>query len=309
MKHLFIGVCTLIFTVAGLSGCNEERVGYSGPDYVMFSDSVSTFAVQNETDYYNVYVATTQAVGYDRTFGVEVVPQESNAIEGVNYEIESSSVTIKAGERAAALRIRGFFNSFEDTDSIGITLRLVNQKNIWDVYGNKAKVIFQKVCPFDIHTFTGYCSVRSTYYQSYVPGVEYRVIRTIADPEDPNGIIMKNFMYDGYDIKVKLSSKNPLEPIATMKEQMLATTGEAFVGSMHGDDILRMKFASGYVSYFNVCQHFMIQYMTLYVNGVNEEVGTYVNAIEWISQAEAKMMLQDKTTANGLPKDDVLNQR
>ena len=309
MKHIFIGICALVSALVGFSSCEEDRVIYNGPDYVMFSDSVITFAIQNETDYHDVYVATTQAVDYDRNFGVEVVSKESNAIEGKNFVVESNSVTIKAGERAAAFRIRGLFNSFADTDSIGITLRLVNKDKLWNIYGDKAKVTFQKVWPFNIDTFTGYCRIRSSYFQSYMLGVEYRLIKTERDPENANNIIMKNFLYDGYDIKVNLSSKKPLEPIVTMDEQMIATTGEAFGGSIWEDDILRMYFSPSYPSYFNVAQHFMVQYMTLYVKGIQEQVGTYMNAIEWISQPEAKRMLQDRSTSNGLPKDDILNQR
>ena len=305
MKHIFTGVCALISALICLSGCNEDRVIYSGPDYVMFSDSVSMIAIQNN-DYHDIYIGTTQAADHDRTFGIEVISKESNAIEGLHYALESNSVTIKAGEQAAALRIRGYFDNFQDTDSIGVTLRLVNKENTWNIYGDKAKVVFQKVCPFDINEFVGYCRIRSSYYQEYVPGVEYRIIRTELDPKNPDCLIMRNLMYDGYDIKVKFSTKNPLEPIITMDEQKLSSTGDAFQ-TIWGDDILRMKFSPNYPSYFNACQHFMIQYMTLYVKDVGN-VGTFMNAIEWISQAKAKSMLQDRSTANGLPKDDELNQ-
>ena len=306
MKYIFKGVFALISVLACLSSCDEEQVKFNDPDYVMFSDSLSTFAVQNSTDYFNVYVGTTKAVDHDRTFGVEVVSKESNAIEGKHYVIESNSVTIKAGERAGAIRIRANFDSFEDTDSIGVTLRLINQDKIWSIYRDKAQVVFQKICPFDINVFTGYCRMRSDYFKEYLPGIEYRLIRTEKDPDDENGIIMKNFMYLNYDLKVKFSTKNPLEPLVTMDEQMLTTTGEAFFGAIWGDDILRMKFAPSYPSFFNVCQHFMVQYMTLYIKDV-DTVGTFVNAIEWISKAEAKKMLQERSTSNGLPKGDELN--
>lgn len=307
MKHIFIGICTLVASAVCLSGCDKEQVLYNGPDYVMFSDSLSTFAIQNNTDYHNVYVSATQICDYDRTFGVEVVSKESNAIEGVNYSIESNSVVIKAGERAVALRIRGFYDSFEDTDSIGVTLKLVNKDKIWDKYGDKAKVVFRKICPFDIHTFEGYCRINSTYFQEYMLDTDYRLIRSEIDPENANTIIMRNFLYNGYDIKLQLSTKNPLEPIVSMEEQLLASTGEAFQ-TIWGDDQLRMQSPSNYNSYFNVCQHFIVNYMTLYVKDVGT-VGSFVNAIEWISKLEAKKMLQDRSTSNGLPVDDELNQR
>lgn len=308
MKHIFIGVYALISALLCLSACEEDRVVYSGPDNVVFSDSLMMFAVQNSTDFFNVYVSTTQAADRDRTFGVEVVTKESNAIEGKHYDIESNSVTIKAGERTGSLRIRSYFDNFEDTDSIGITLRLVNQENIWNMYGDKARVLLQKVCPFDRNVFTGYCRINSTYFKEYMMGTEYRLIKTIADPDDANGIILQNFLYNGYDVKVKCSTKDPLMPLLTMEEQMLTTTGEAFSGSIWGDDILRMEFSPNNPSYFNVCQHFMVQYMILYIKDV-DTVGIFGNALEWISQAEAKKMLEERSTSNGLPKDDILNIR
>lgn len=307
MKHIFKGVCALISAIVCLSGCDEDRVMYNGPDYIMFSDTLSTVAVQNSDDYHNIYVSATQACDYDRTFGIEVVSKESNAIEGLHYKLESGSVTIKAGERATALRIRGLYDNFEYTDSIGVTLRLTSLDKIWNIYGNKTKVVLRKVCPFNVDVFTGYCRIRSSYFESYFPGKEYRLIRTERDPEDTHSIIMKNFMYNGYDLKVKFSVKNPLEPFVNMDEQKIATTGDAFQ-TIWGDDVLRMQLPSNYVSYFNVCESFMIQYMMLYVKDVGT-VGTYVNVIEWISEAEAKMMLKESSTSNGLPKDDKLNQR
>lgn len=305
MKHIFIGVCALIVSAMCLSGCDEERTLYSGPDYVMFSDTLSTFAVQNSTDYYNVYVSTMQACDYDRTFGIEVVTKESNAIEGVNYTIKSNSVVVKAGERSAALRLRAIYDSFEDTDSIGVTFKLVNKDKIWDAYGDKTRVILRKVCPYNLETFTGYCRVKSTYFEQYMMGTDYRLINTIVDPENENTIIMRNFFYNGRDIRLKLSDKKPLEPAVLADEQILTTTGEAFQ-TIWGDDQLRMQTPIGANSYFNVCQHFMVHYMVLYVENVGS-VGTFVNAIEWISQNEARVMLRERSTSNGLPEDDPLN--
>ena len=113
-----------------------------------------------------------------------------------------------------------------------------------------------------------------------------RLITTEKDPEVENGIILKDFLYDGYDIRVNFDADEPLEPVLNMypEEQVVGSTGEVFQ-TVWGDDKLRVMQPQGAVSYFNVCQGFFLQYMTFYVENVGT-VGTYINIVEWISERE-----------------------
>lgn len=286
MKRLLKNWGMLFFALSVMAGCSEENAAYSGPDYVMFSDTLQTIAIQNGDTYYDIPVTATTACDYDRTYSVEVVDKGSNAIEGVHYDLQSNNVTIKAGERTSSIKIRGHYNNFEDTDSIGVMLRLTADKDkIWDLYGRDTKVVLVKVCPFDINTFVGYAVLTSTFFTDYMQTTEMRLLTTEKDPEVENGIILKNFLYDGYDIKVSFNTDNPLQPLLEMEPQVVGSTVEAFQGSWHGDDKLRVMNATGAISYYNVCQNFFFQYMTFYVNGVGT-VGTYANVVEWISKEE-----------------------
>ncbi|MCU6778534.1 DUF4984 domain-containing protein [Phocaeicola fibrisolvens] len=286
MKRLLKNWGMLFFALSVMAGCSEENATYSGPDYVMFSDTLQTIAVQSDDTYYDIPVTATTACDYDRTYSVEVVDKGSNAIEGVHYDLQSNNVTIKAGERTSSIKIRGHYNNFEDTDSIGVMLRLTADKDkIWDLYGRDTKVVLVKVCPFDINTFVGYAVLTSTFFTDYMQTTEMRLLTTEKDPEVENGIILKNFLYDGYDIKVSFNTDNPLQPLLEMEPQVVGSTVEAFQGSWHGDDKLRVMNATGAISYYNVCQNFFFQYMTFYVNGVGT-VGTYANVVEWISKEE-----------------------
>ena len=58
-----------------------------------------------------------------------------------------------------------------------------------------------------------------------------------------------------------------------------------FRGTVWGDNKLRVMSPVGAVSYYNVCQNFVFQYMTFYVEEVGT-VGTYANVVEWISKEE-----------------------
>lgn len=286
MKRLLKNWGMLFFALSVMAGCSEENATYSGPDYVMFSDTLQTIAVQSDDTYYDIPVTATTACDYDCTYSVEVVDKGSNAIEGVHYDLQSNNVTIKAGERTSSIKIRGHYNNFEDTDSIGVMLRLTADKDkIWDLYGRDTKVVLVKVCPFDINTFVGYAVLTSTFFTDYMQTTEMRLLTTEKDPEVENGIILKNFLYDGYDIKVSFNTDNPLQPLLEMEPQVVGSTVEAFQGSWHGDDKLRVMNATGTISYYNVCQNFFFQYMTFYVNGVGT-VGTYANVVEWISKEE-----------------------
>ncbi|KAA3850549.1 DUF4984 domain-containing protein, partial [Bacteroides ovatus] len=167
MKKLLIGCMAAVAALTVLSGCEQDKVTYSGANYLMFSDTLYTYAVQETNEILNVPVAATVAANYDRTFAVEVIDRESNAVEGKHYKLLSNTVTIKAGERVANLQVQGMYDNMEITDSLGFSLRLVvPEEDRWDIYGTGAKVVMQKILPFDIQKFTGWCKVTSSYLSS-----------------------------------------------------------------------------------------------------------------------------------------------
>lgn len=215
-------------------------------------------------------------------------------MRGKHYTIESNTITIKAGERAANVRIRGNYDAIAATDSLGLTLRLLTQQaDQWDLYEKsyEAKVILQKCCPFDINLFNGYAVLTSTYMQEFMPNVDNRLIKAIIDPEEENTIIMKDFFYDGYNVKIRFTTNDILNPLIEMDEQTFASTAEAF-GTNYGDGYLHLYQSSSGVSYYSTCEQFIFQYFTLYVPGMagNNVVGTFASAIEWISNDEAKRL-------------------
>ena len=282
--------------LAGFTSCQEERVVYNGPQYIMFSDTLSVIGVEENGEYADIYISSTMPMAKDRTLAVEVIEQESSAIEGVHYTIESNSVVIKAGELATSVRIRGHYENLTvDEELPEIRLRLISpEETHWDLYENEGletKVMLQKVCPFDINAFTGYAMITSTYLYNYVGGYN-RLIKTEVDPSEKNTIIMRDFYYDGYDVKLRFTTDDPLNPLIEMDDQPLVTTGEAF-GTKYGDGMLHIYQPSNYVSYYSACEKFIYQYITLWVHGMaagTNTVGTFIQAIEWISDDEARVL-------------------
>jgi hypothetical protein len=227
---------------------------------------------------------------------VEVIDKKSNAIEGIHYTLESNTITIKAGELATNVRVRGIYDNISVSDSLGLALRLViEEENQWDIYGIDANVVLRKTCPFNIYDFEGYCVISSTYLYDY-GGVDKRLIQTKVDDEEENTLILKDYFYDGYDAKIKFETKDRLNPLITMEEQLFGSTVEAF-GTIYGDGQIRMFQPTSYVSYYSSCEQFVYQYMTLYVmnkdGSMFGSVGTFINVLKWISDDEAEKLMRE----------------
>ena len=300
MKNKILLSAIMSFVLlAGITNCDEERTVYDGPQYIMFADTLSVLGVENSEDYFDVYISATQAMDKDLTLAVEVIEQESSAIEDVHYVIESNTVTLKAGELATSVRIRGIYENLAiDVENLPeIKLRLISpEETHWSLYeGLETKVLLQKVCPFDINAFSGYAMVTSTFLYNYV-GSYNRLIETSVDTTDAERktIIMHDYLYDGYDVKVRFTTDDTLNPLIEMDDQPMATTGEAF-GTIYGDGMLHLYQPSSMVSYYSSCEKFILQYITIWVPGMEagtNTVGTFVNAVEWISDDEARILKQ-----------------
>lgn len=295
-KILFSAIVSLISFVC-FTSCEEERTVYSGQQYIMFADTLSVIGVEDNGEYADIYISATKAMDKDQTLAVEVIEQESSAIEGVHYTIESNTVVIKAGELSTSIRIRGHYENLTVDENLPeIKLRLISpeetQWNLYESKGLETKVMLQKVCPFDINAFTGYAMITSTFLYNYVGGYN-RLIKTEVDPFEENTIIMRDFYYDGYDVKLRFTTNDPLNPLIEMDDQPLVTTGEAF-GTKYGDGMLHIYQPSNYVSYYSSCEKFIYQYITLWVPGMaagTNTVGTFIQAIEWISDDEARVLM------------------
>lgn len=295
-KIIFSAIVSLISFVC-FTSCEEERTVYSGQQYIMFADTLSVIGVEDNGEYADIYISATKAMDKDQTLAVEVIEQESSAIEGVHYTIESNTVVIKAGELSTSIRIRGHYENLTVDENLPeIKLRLISpeetQWNLYESKGLETKVMLQKVCPFDINAFTGYAMITSTFLYNYVGGYN-RLIKTEVDPIEENAIIMRDFYYDGYDVKLRFTTDDPLNPLIEMDDQPLVTTGEAF-GTKYGDGMLHIYQPSNYVSYYSACEKFIYQYITLWVPGMaagTNTVGTFIHAIEWISDDEARVLM------------------
>lgn len=296
MKKIFIGISAVFALLLSLTGCESDYTTYSGRNYIMFSDTLTVLPVLDSKEYFDIPVAATQTCSYDRTLGVEIIDKKSNAIEGYQYTLESTTVTIKAGERLANVRVRGIHDHIAVGDSIGFVMQLVSEKDSqWGLYGTQTKIMLQKVCAFDLNRFTGYALITASTYLNDYTNTTQRLIQTEIDPKEENTIIMKSYFYDGYDMKIKFSTKELLEPLISMEDQKFASTADAF-GTVYGKGMIYAYQPTYYVSYYSSCEKFIYQYMTLHVPGMatgTDVVGTYINVVQWISDEQAEKLKRE----------------
>ena len=290
LKNVAVVVVVAAAT-ALIGGCKTERPTYEGPDYIMFSAKSHTLGVLDKEEWFEIPICATCTTDHDRLIGVEVIAEQSNAIEGLHYILESNTLKIEAGKNTTAVRMRCNPEAMELTDSLGVALRLViDEQKEWELYGTETEVHMQKCCPIDLNAFTGYCKITSTWVMQYM-GADARLARTERDPESENGIIIRDMFYEGHDIRLTMNTDQRLNPTVEMDTQVLGTTGEAF-GTIYGDGKLLMEQPVGYTSFYNPCETYMVQYVTMFVEGVGT-VGTYVNIFEWISDDEAERILRE----------------
>ncbi|MFV0365910.1 MAG: DUF4984 domain-containing protein [Mangrovibacterium sp.] len=288
LRTIFRKELLAIMLVLILSSCDTESdfVKYSGHSFVQFSDSVAELPFMNDMDVQEVYISASQTVDYDRNFGVSVVPKESSAIEGYQFDLESHTVTIKAGEHTAPVRIVGYIAELDESiDTTYVTLTLINQDEDPNLGGNDIKVTLTKVCPFNIDDFIGHCVVRSGFFDYYAT-TAMRLTSSIADPEDSLGIIVKDFFQDGYDLKFRFNTENVLEPYLEMGEDQVVAEGSTYFNYIYDDDKLNITQPAAYPSAYNACGGFTVMYNAFYFRTAGT-VGIFRSTIEWITDAEA----------------------
>ena len=295
MKQIIKYMTFAFLAAAALCGCKERYVTYSDAEYVMFADTLATYPVQKDVEYFSIPVVSTVIVDYDRTYGVEIIDKGSNAIENLHYRLQSNTITIKAGENRADVMVHGCYDNIEATDSLGFTLQLVmDEKYVMPLYGKQTKAVLMKSCPFDVNDFTGYCVLTSMFLYNYNSTGSYqRLVYTEKHPTEPNMIICRNWINDGYDVTMTFNASDPMKPFVTMDADQVASDEGSFFGISYGDDKLLVTNSSLYDSIFYPCGRYLYIWTEMYVENLGVPVGTvghFYNVMEWVSDEEGERL-------------------
>lgn len=301
MKRILSILAASVLMLTSLASCHEEYTTYSDAEYVMFADTLSSSVVTQESEVFSVTIASTVTCDYDRTFGVEVVDKGTNAIEGKHFSLLSNKVVIPAGKSSTEVQIRGHYANIEDTDSLGVVLRLIAPEQVkWNLYDEwyTHKATFYKSCPWDINNFTGWCVLSSMLLYNY-PGLNtafQKLVKVDLHPTLENHVILRSPFYDGYDVTIGFDPSDPAEPKVTMDaDQVLSDEGSVF-GQFHGDNHILAKASPYNASYFNSCQKYAVLWTYIYIENVGQAIGTvgdFYNVMEWVSEAEANRIMRE----------------
>lgn len=296
MKKIIRYIILSFVTMAALNSCEERYVTYTGAEYVMFADTLNIYPVQADKETFSIPVVSTVKRDYDRTFGVEVIDKTSNAIERKHYSIESNTVTIKAGETRADVRVRGHFDNIGEADSLGFTLQLVMDDNlVMPLYGKQTKAVLMKTGPFDIEKFTGYCVLSSMFLQQYDMNGNYnRLVFTEKHPTMKNTIICRNWLKDGYDVTMTFNDSDALLPIVSMEKNQVASDQGSFFGTVYGEwgDKLLVTSSNLAQSIFYPLGGYLYIWTEISVEEFGV-VGHFYNVMQWISDDEADRLKRE----------------
>lgn len=297
-----IGTYIVVLLIAlCASSCKEQYTTYNDAEYIMFADTLSSNPVLVDNNTIKVAVSSTVSRSYDRTLGIEIVEQGSNAIEGLHYRLRTPSITIPAGKLSADVEIEGCYENIEATDSLGFVLRLVMNENLkWPLAKNsdQTKVVLYKSCPFDINNFTGYAVLSSMFLLNY-PGENasyQRLVYTRRHKSEPNCIVIEDCFFDGYDITLRLHGDDPARPVITMDSDQVVSDEASVFGQILGDNHILCDDSAYNESYFNSCQHFAVLWTHIYVENIGVTVGTvgnFYNILEWVSDEEAERIKRE----------------
>ncbi len=222
----------LTLLMCAITSCGDaERPSYEGQTISCYSDTLTVLAVQNNEEVFDIPVAATEACSYDRTVAVEVIDKKSNAIQGKHYTIESNTITIRPVNGLPTYASAVITMPSQPPIRWGspcVCSRSKPTNGICMKGAMKPELSCRNALPFDINLFNGYAVLTSTYMQEFMSNVDNRLIKAIIDPEEENTIIMKDFFYDGYNVKIRFTTNDILNPLIEMDEQTFASTAEAF---------------------------------------------------------------------------------
>lgn len=299
---------TMAAAAALLAGCNAGDDRYSGPEYIMFADTMSVNVVLQDRESFTVPVVSTVTCDYDRTIGVEIIDRGSSAIEGRDFSLASNTLTIKAGENRADVVVNAMLDNLSDMDTLQFNLRLVVPDAVrWDLYGDQTKVRMFKVQPFDIDNFTGWCMVTSSLLLE-LPGMDnssvQRLIWTRKGTEE-NTVVLTNWLHDGYDVTIRLDPSDPAVPAVTMDPDQVISNEQYVLGQINADDKIYVEESSAADSYYNTCRNSVLLNTRVYLLDFGQPfatLGYYDHAMEWVTDEEAnRLVIEDGMVKRGGP--------
>lgn len=290
----------LLASMMFLPGCREHYITYEDKEYVMFADTAMLYVVREDIPEFDVPIVSTVACDHDRNFAVEILEPQSTAADGRDYTIEDCNFVIKAGERVGYVKVKGLFDALDPEKRLELSLKLIVPDNlVMPVYGDRTILRFQKTNKFNRERFTGWAVVSSMFlYQYSLTGRYQRLVHTEPDPDDANGVIIRSFLADGYDVKIVFDDDtDPAAPrVITPAGQVVSDEASVF-GMIHGDNRIMIETGTQASSYFLGHAGVALLMNRFYVQNIGDDIGTVGNfytELDWVSDEEARRLRNEE---------------
>lgn len=211
MKRISLKFSTLflIALLGALNSCVEPELNiYRGDSLVHFPQPTSSyFVVQSNDPGFGVRVGVTAAPTQDLQIPIEIDEDNSTAISGVHYNLNSMSVTIPAGQTEGTLQVSGIFQNLGTPVVLAFTLpTLESGENA--AFRQSFSLTINQFCPYVQSDFVGTFNATST-FRAFERQVE------VIAGSNANEVIVKDLYAVGLDVKISLNDSNMSNFIAS----------------------------------------------------------------------------------------------
>ena len=224
MKKIFNIAFTVVLATLTMVSCKKESLKYDGPVLAHFNGATGSYFVEEEGESsFPIPIGITKPNDADVTLTIKVLTDESTAVEGEDFTLQSSQVTIKAGEVISELVVLGNFAGLDEQKSVVFEIESSDKSAQYD---QTYTLTMLRFCPFVRDEFVGLYGFVSEFWNSDAEGNPISVeVEAIADPEDENAILFKDLYEEGIDIKVILDASDKSNFVTSFPKQKGWTSG------------------------------------------------------------------------------------
>ncbi len=199
MKKKFKIIFLAIFSLIALNSCQSDSYPYyEGESYLNFGKGTSAKTLISTTQEYKLVeipFTVLKAVDGSKQVTVSLDKDKSTAVEGVDFDIVTPTVTLESGAVSGSIQVKVYSSEASPEGKVAVfTLSSASLPNA--AYNKEYSLTIFKLC--DAESFVGKFKVSSDMWGTFTADVY------VGD--DPNTLIIKDYIRDGYDIVLKYDS-------------------------------------------------------------------------------------------------------
>ncbi len=219
-----IKIFTAVAAIGLFMSCKKEDTLTIPPTVATFAgkSSASYYVQDDPASAYTVTIGSTTAGSTDRKINFSV-SSPTGAVEGAQYEIGTSSVTIPAGKTVADFDVRGLFAGYAQGQIDTLIIKLTSGDIPIAEFNNTFTLVIQKFCPVVLDDFLGdYANCFDTQSGSPDYGPYFSTFSSVTPTGPTSGtVVIDNFWDVGTSITAELDWSDPANFKTNIPEQYL----------------------------------------------------------------------------------------